>query len=78
MEVTTKELRIQPGRILDQVVNGESITVTYRGKRLARIVPFEREEFDDTTDSMFGMWADHRREASVEETVRTLRQGRVS
>ena len=32
MEVSTKELRIQPGKIIDQVVNGEEVTVTFRGK----------------------------------------------
>ena len=41
MEVSTKELRIQPGKIIDQVVNGQEITVTYRGKALAKIIPLK-------------------------------------
>lgn len=76
MEVTTKELRIHPGKILDQVLNGGDVTVTFRGKRLAKIVPFEQEETEDSTDGIFGMWADHDDSTSVEKMVRQLRQGR--
>ena len=76
MEITTKELRVHPGRILDQVMNGDEVTVTYRGKRLARIVPFEQESPSESEDEIFGMWADHDNSSSVEETVRQLRQGR--
>jgi prevent-host-death family protein len=77
MEVTTKELRIHPGKILDQVLNGDDITVTYRGKRIARIVPLEEQEIDETPESIFGTWADREDEASVEESVRRMRQGRT-
>jgi prevent-host-death family protein len=77
MEITTKELRIHPGRILDQVMNGDEVTVTYRGKRLARIVPFEQESADESQDEIFGMWADRDDTSSVEETVRQMRQGRT-
>ena len=76
MEVTTKELRIHPGKILDQVLNGGDVTVTFRGKRLAKIIPFEQEETEDSTDSIFGMWANRDDSTSVEEMVRQLRQGR--
>jgi len=76
MEITTKELRIHPGKILDHVLNGDDVTVTYRGKRLAKIVPFEQESTGESKDEIFGMWADHDNSSSVEETVRQLRQGR--
>jgi prevent-host-death family protein len=76
MEVTTKELRIQPGKILDQVSIGQEVTVTYRGKPLARIVPFRNEE-DIGGDSMFGLWKDHESDRSVEELVREARKGRA-
>jgi prevent-host-death family protein len=76
MEVTTKELRIRPGKILNHVRNGDAVTVTYRGKRLARIVPLEQEETDESFDGIFGMWADHEDRSSVEDTVRELRKGR--
>lgn len=77
MEVTTKELRIHPGKILDQVLNGDDVTVTFRGKRLARIVPFEQEETDESADGIFGMWADHQDGSSVDETVRQIRRSRT-
>lgn len=76
MEVTTKELRIQPGKILDQVSIGQEVTVTYRGKPLARIVPFNNEE-DSEGVSMFGLWKDHESELSVEDLVRETRKGRA-
>ena len=77
MLVTTKELRIQPGRILDQVVNGEEITITYRGKPMAKIIPFTGEQSNEADDNdIFGMWQNHDNQKSVEETVRDLRQGR--
>lgn len=78
MKITTKELRIQPGRIIDQVVNGQDIVVTFRGKALARIIPIaekatvqEQEEI-----SIFGMWKERSNESSVEATVREIRKGR--
>ena len=76
MEVTTKELRIQPGRIIDQVVHGEEVTVTFRGKALARIVPVGPGRMKAEEDAqIFGMWSDFDNK-SVESTVRDLRKGR--
>ena len=76
MEVTTKELRIQPGKIIDQVSIGQEITVTYRGKPLAKIVPFHTSIPDSEDISMFGMWKNHSNETSVEDQVRNIRRGR--
>lgn len=76
MEVTTKELRIQPGKILDQVSIGQEVTITYRGKPLARIVPFRNKE-DAEGISMFGLWKDHESDMSVEDLVRETRKGRA-
>jgi len=79
MEVSTKELRIQPGRIIDQVVNGEEVTVTFRGKALARIVPIDRHQKESFAEdeTIFGMWNDKNQEKSVEDLVRTMRKGRA-
>jgi prevent-host-death family protein len=78
MEVSTKELRIQPGRIIDQVVNGEEVTVTFRGKALARIVPIVKRQNDPDSaeDSIFGMWKDISEEITVDDLVRSMRKGR--
>lgn len=76
MKVSTKELRIQPGKILDQVVNGTEITVTYRGKSLAKIVPFGDCPASNEEVSIFGLWKDHEENNTVEDQVRALRKGR--
>jgi prevent-host-death family protein len=78
MQVTTKELRIQPGRIIEQVSHGEEITITYRGKRIAKIVPIDESTAIDQfqKDSIFGLWENRTEEKTVDETVRDLRKGR--
>ena len=78
MEVSTKELRIQPGKIIDQVANGQEITITFRGKALARIVPMNKEEKSEVEneESVFGMWKDYSTDSTVEEIVREMRKGR--
>jgi prevent-host-death family protein len=77
MEITAKELREKPGRIIEQASRGDEIVVTLRGKKLARIVPFAAAEPSPacTEDEIFGLWKD-RAHGSVEESVRTLRKGR--
>ncbi len=78
MQVTTKELRIQPGRIIEQVSHGEEITITFRGKRIAKLVPIEDSTAmnEDQKDSIFGLWENRADEKTVDETVRDLRKGR--
>ncbi len=76
MEVTTKELRIQPGKIIDQVAVGQEVTVTYRGKPVARIVPYDSSPSDTCDESMFGMWKDRAGSKTVDEEVRDIRKGR--
>ncbi len=78
MKVTTKELRIQPGRIIDHVVKGQEVIITYRGKALAKIVPLHKDSsLPQNQDTIFGLWKDHPSDMSVEEQVRDLRKGRV-
>jgi len=77
MKITTKELRIQPGKIIDQVVNGQEVTVTFRGKALAKIVPIQKKGSSaEQENEVFGMWSNRKEEKTVEETVRELRKGR--
>ncbi len=79
MKITTKELRIQPGRIIDQVANGLEITVTFRGKALARIVPIKTKSKTSEKEeiSIFGLWKNHEDSSNVEDYVRDLRKGRM-
>ena len=84
MEITTKQLRIEPGKIIAQAANGQEITVTYRGKPCAKIVPivnrkdFVSEEQADEygASELFGIWKNRKDTANVEQFVRTMRKGR--
>ena len=79
MEVTTKQLRIQPGRIISQAENGQEITVTYRGKPRVKIVPFTARgnaDFEESDDELFGIWKDRQDTENVEQYIRDLRKGR--
>ncbi|GHV15421.1 hypothetical protein FACS189491_12330 [Spirochaetia bacterium] len=81
MEITTKQLRIQPGRVISQVNNGQEITITYRGKPCAKIIPINKQSFDlqnfeETDNELFGMWKDREDMEDVEQYVRNMRKGR--
>jgi len=79
MEITTKQLRIQPGRIISQVSNGLDVTITYRGKPRAKIIPIKSKEtvtIKDTDDELFGMWKNRDDIDNVEKFVRNMRKGR--
>ena len=83
MEITTKQLRIQPGRIISQVNNGQEITITYRGKACAKIIPLKSQiknkrdnNLEETDNELFGMWKDREDMEDVEQYVRNMRKGR--
>ncbi len=52
LEISVKELRSELRRVIDQVEAGEEMTITRRGKVVARLVPPESEpkEFPDLTE----------------------------
>jgi prevent-host-death family protein len=78
MEITTKQLKIQSGRIISQVNNGQEITITYRGKAYARIIPIKDGNFlsKDFDDELFGIWKDREDMDNVDEYIRNIRRGR--
>ena len=79
MEISTKQLREQPGRVIAMVNNGQSITVTYRGEPSVKIVPFEKREvinIEESENELFGMWKDRKDMQNVDQYVRTMRKGR--
>jgi prevent-host-death family protein len=79
MEITTKQLKAQPGRIISQVNSGQEIIVTYRGKASAKIVPLETENIRQSVDSeneLFGIWRNREDIQDVEQYVRNIRKGR--
>jgi prevent-host-death family protein len=79
MEISTKQLRTQPGRIISQAANGQEITITYRGKPSAKIVPFMGKKdiaIEENENELFGIWKNRNDMENVEQYVRGLRRGR--
>ena len=51
--ISTHEMRFQFGRVLRAVKAGRSLTLTYRKKPLARIVPLDKEGAISARDAVF-------------------------
>jgi prevent-host-death family protein len=76
MEISFLDLRKRPGRILEALERRESVTITRRGKAIARLVPMNEPKRGSAADHpAFGMWKDHPGLADVEQSVRKMRKG---
>ncbi|MCL2402974.1 MAG: type II toxin-antitoxin system prevent-host-death family antitoxin [Coriobacteriia bacterium] len=78
MLITAKDLRYSAGRIIKLVNGGREVTVTYRGKEAAKIVPVRHSEAAQSgaATAAFGMWADNAETNEVHDYVRAIREGR--
>lgn len=82
MEISAKELRVKPGRIIEKVLKGIDIVITYRGKKLVKIVPIETKakQIDTANDELFGLWKEKDKNQdntdSIDKHIRNLRMGR--
>ncbi|WP_133510895.1 type II toxin-antitoxin system Phd/YefM family antitoxin [Candidatus Thiosymbion oneisti] len=79
MEVSAKELRRKTRLLLDTVERGQAVTITYRGRARARVVPMKKgpERAESVKqDELFGLWADRDDLVDPQAWVRTLRQSR--
>jgi prevent-host-death family protein len=54
-EISTNELRLNFDRVLKAVKQGRSLTLTYRNKPLARIVPLKDEQLLSEDDPIYRM-----------------------
>jgi prevent-host-death family protein len=54
--ISTHEMRFEFGRVLQAVQAGRSLTLTYRNKPLARIVPLKSEPHISANDSVFRLY----------------------
>jgi prevent-host-death family protein len=54
-EISTNELRLKFDRVLKAVKQGRSLTLTYRNKPLARIVPINQEHLLREDDPIYRM-----------------------
>lgn len=80
MVVTAKQLRLQTSRILKKVQQTGSVTVTLRGKPVARISPLGGSKpVKDLLDyRAIGMWADRADMKDPSAWVRRIRKPRYS
>ena len=77
MKVTAKDLRFHSKEILEATSRGEEVTITYRGKPMAKIIPLESENRKkEKHHEFFGIWKDYDATSDVEKYVRKLRMGR--
>ncbi len=79
MRATMLDLRKNPKRVLKALDHNEEVTLTYRGKRKAIIVPLNHGPDDASVSDhpAFGLWRGHKDGESVGAFVRKLRQGRT-
>lgn len=77
MKVTVLDMRRNPKKILDAIDRNEVVTLTNRGKPVARVEPIRKVQRPSMKDQeAFGMWADRSDMADPVAYVRALRKGR--
>jgi prevent-host-death family protein len=78
MEITAKELRGKPGQIIDQAARGTEVIITLRGKKMARLVPYESGKGrQGGEDELFGLWRGREDAETVDALLRSMRRGRA-
>ncbi|MEW6262600.1 MAG: type II toxin-antitoxin system prevent-host-death family antitoxin [Thermodesulfobacteriota bacterium] len=77
MDISFLDLRKKPGRLLAALERREKVTLSRRGKPVARVLPLEDKERGSAAGHpAFGLWADHAGMQDVAVKVRDLRRGR--
>jgi prevent-host-death family protein len=78
MQATIVDLRYRMKDVLKAVERGETVTVLYRGKEKARIlpVPGKRPAARLDASEAFGLWKDREDLRDVRGYLRELRRGR--
>ena len=77
MNATAKQLRFNTKSLLQSVARGEEVTITMRGKPVARLVTINRRrKKKGEDDTIFGMWRDRNDLREVQSYVRNIRKGR--
>ncbi len=78
MKATAKDLRFHSKEILESVMRGEEVTITFRGKPSAKIIPLNKHKsILSRRHKLFGIWADHIESEDVNKYIRKLREGRL-
>jgi len=77
MEATVLDMRRNPKKILDAIERNEVVTLTKRGKSVARIEPIGgRQRPRAAEHEAFGIWADRDDMVDPSAYVREMRKGR--
>jgi len=77
MVVTTRELRLNASKILKKVQRIGSVTVTLRGKPVAKLMPLNEEKVMRAAEHpAFGIWADREDMKDVHGWLRKIRISR--
>ena len=77
MVVTAKQLRLHPSRVLKKVQQVGSVTVTLRGKPVARLSALNSKRPIRVEDHpAFGMWADRKDMNDVHAWLKKIRTPR--
>ena len=74
MDYSIKQLRQKTKEIIDIAESGQSVTITYRGRKKAKVVPLEKKR--EKTRIGFGMWSDRGNITDSSEYVRGIRMSR--
>ncbi len=77
MRAAAEDLRFRTKELLEFVRRGEEITITYRGKPCAKLVPLSNQEDEESDNELFGIWRDYEVTKDVVGYVRSLRKGRL-
>lgn len=78
MEITAKELRGKPSQIIEQASRGTEVVITIHGKKMAKLVPYNKKtkESSSDDDEIFGIWKDREDLKSVDDYIRFIRKRR--
>ena len=76
MKATAKDLRFKSKMLLDSVIRGEDVIITFRGKPCAKLVPYQEQKNKTGKNELFGIWKDNDAIQNVDEYVRNIRKGR--
>ncbi len=80
MRATARDLRVKTREIMAAIERGEEVTITYRGKEKAKMVPIMGKESGDggPRDHLFGIWSDNPKVKDVNGYLNQLRGGRFA
>ncbi len=77
MKATILDMRRNPKKILDAIARNETVTLTNRGKRVARVEPIRGGPRPSALEhGAFGMWSDRPEMSDPSAYVREMRKGR--